>query len=95
MTWCKSRFAKFVKQHRLVPGILLAGFGFTYQVLGAWILWNQDYPFWWQTEIAKQGCLPMWILFVLSLSALVSGCILLYQDSIDYRKRHPELYLEQ
>jgi hypothetical protein len=83
---------KFIKKHQLAVGIPLVAFGFAYQVVGAWILWDQDYPFTWQTEIAKNGSFVVWTLFIISLVALVSGCVLLYRDSVKYHKRHPEIY---
>ena len=81
-----------IKKHRLLIGILLTTFGFLYQVIGAWPLWNQAYPWEWQTEIAKHGDFLVWPLFVISLVALIIGIALLYADSKEYHKRHSELY---
>ena len=78
-------------KHQLLIGVLLTTLGFVYQVIGAWPVWNQAYPWEWQTEIAKQGFFPVWSLFVLSLVALIIGIILLYIDSTEYHKRHPDL----
>ena len=72
---------------RITLGILLTTFGFTYQVIGAWVLWDKAYPWSWQTEIAKYGALLVWPLFILSLLALIAGATLLYQDS-KLRKIH-------
>ena len=80
------------KNRKTIIGILLAAFGFTYQVIGAWILWDQEYPWAWQTEIAKYGNLLVWPLFVLSLSSLIIGAWLLYAESKRYHEIHPELY---
>ena len=77
---------------RITMGILLTAFGFTYQVIGAWVLWDKAYPWVWQTEIAKYGALLMWPLFILSLSSLVIGAWMLYTESKRYHKTHPELY---
>jgi hypothetical protein len=84
-----------MKKHHLLIGILLTTFGLVYQVIGAWPLWKQAYPWEWQAEIAKQGAFPVWSIFVLSLAALVTGIALLYIDSKEYHERHLELYETQ
>jgi hypothetical protein len=66
---------------KVIVGILLTAFGFTYQVIGAWVLWDKAYPWAWQTEIAKFGDLLVVPLFLLSLLSLIAGATLLYQDS--------------
>lgn len=82
----------YIKRHQLLIGILLTTFGFAYQVIGAWPLWNQTYPWGWQTEIAEHGNFLVWPLFVITLVALIIGITLLYMDSKEYHRRHPELY---
>jgi hypothetical protein len=77
---------------KITIGILLTAFGFTYQIIGAWVLWDKAYPWAWQTEIAKYGGLLIWPLLFLSLSSPIIGAALLYADSKRYHKRHPELY---
>ena len=73
---------QILKVHkRITIGILLTAFGFTYQVIGAWVLWDQAYPWAWQTEIAKYGSLLVWSLFILSIISLIVGATMLYQDS--------------
>ena len=47
--------------------ILATALGFTYQVIGAWPLWNQLYPWQWQTEIAQYG---NWLVFNLFIGSL-------------------------
>jgi len=85
----QSRVARFSRKSRLLIGLPLAVFGFVYQVVGAWVLWSQDYPFAWQTETARHGYFLVWSLFIMSLAALVIGGIMLYVDSIEYQKGHP------
>ena len=40
------------KEH---AAMLVTALGFTYQVIGAWPLWNQQYPWYWQQLIASYG----------------------------------------
>jgi ABC-type transport system involved in multi-copper enzyme maturation permease subunit len=76
-----------LKAHkRITIGIILTPFGFTYQVIGAWVLWDKPYPWVWQTEIAKYGDLLVWLLFILSLISLIVGATLLYQNSKLHQK---------
>jgi len=71
--------------------IVVAALGFTYQVIGAWPLWNQWYPWPWQAEIARYGNLLVFPLFIGSLLALITGAASLYIHSKIYREKHPEL----
>ncbi len=86
------RLTRYAKKHRLSIGVLLTTFGFAYQVLGVWPGWNAAYYWGWQEEIARHWGFLVLPLFVLSLLSLVIGIVLLYVDSIQYRKKHPELY---
>lgn len=90
-----DRLINYIKKHQLSIGILLTTFGFTYQVIGAWPLWDKLYPWEWQTEIAKHWGFLVWPLFILSLYSLIIGSVLLYIDSKHYHKRHPELYTDE
>jgi hypothetical protein len=58
--------------------ILVTTLGFTYQVIGAWPLWSQPYPWPWQLEIAKYGNLIIFPLYIGSLIALIIGAASLY-----------------
>jgi uncharacterized membrane protein len=75
------------KEH---AAILVTALGFTYQVIGAWPLWNQPYPWPWQKEIANYGNLLVLPLFIGSLLALIIGAASLYIHSKIYHEKHPE-----
>jgi hypothetical protein len=75
--------------------ILLTACGFTYQVIGAWPLGSQiDFQWQWQKQIANNGSLFAWSLYILSLGALVIGGISLYVHSKIYHQKHIETSLE-
>jgi hypothetical protein len=76
------------KEH---AAILVTALGFTYQVIGAWPLFNQPYPWPWQAEIATYGNLLVLPLFIGSLSALIIGAASLYIHSKIYHGKHPEI----
>lgn len=76
------------KEH---AAIVVAVLGFTYQVIGAWPLWNRWYPWPWQAEIARYGNLLVFPLFIGSLLALIIGAASLYIHSKIYHEKHPEL----
>ena len=70
--------------------ILLVAFGFTYQVIGAWPLGNQnDFPWVWQKQIVSYGPVFAWILYILSLAVLLIGAYSLFRHSQIYRQKHP------
>jgi hypothetical protein len=75
--------------HKEQVAILLAALGFTYQVIGAWPLWNQPYPWQWQQEIARYGNLLVFPLFAGSLLALIVGAASLYIHSKIWHQNHP------
>jgi hypothetical protein len=79
------------KEH---AAIIATTFGFTYQVIGAWPLWKQWYPWPWQAEIARYGNLLVFPLFIGSLLALIIGAVSLYIHSKMYHEKHTELYAE-
>jgi len=64
--------------NKKLAAILVTALGFTYQVIGAWPLWNQPYPWPWQQEIATYGNLLVFPLFAGSLLALIIGGASLY-----------------
>jgi hypothetical protein len=68
--------------------MLLVALGFTYQVIGAWPLWNKAYPWLWQQEIAKFGNLLVLPLFAASLFSFIVGAASLYLHSKIWRQRN-------
>jgi hypothetical protein len=70
---------------------LAAGLGLTYQVVGAWPLWAQQYPWPWQQLIANYGNPLALTLFIGSLVALLTGATSLYVHSRIYHQKHPEI----
>jgi len=75
------------KEH---AAIVVTALGFTYQVIGAWPLWDQAYPWPWQKEIANYGNFLVLPLFIGSLLALIIGAASLYIHSKIYHEKHPE-----
>ena len=72
--------------------ILLAAFGFTYQVIGAWPLEQlKDFPWQWQKQIISNGSIFAWILYLLSLILLIVGGVSLYMQSRIYHQKHPDI----
>jgi hypothetical protein len=71
--------------------IIVTSLGFTYQVIGAWPLWTQWYPWQWQAEIARYGNWLVFSLFIGSLIAIVLGVASLYIHSKIYHKIHVDL----
>jgi hypothetical protein len=87
---------KIVKTHRLTIGATLTIVGLAYQVLGAWPNWDiSTYPWDWQKTIASAGGFLVWFLFAVTLAMIVVGCVVLYVDSLEYHKKHPELYADK
>jgi hypothetical protein len=74
--------------------VLLVMFGFAYQVLGAWPLQTaSNFPWEWQKQIMSYGLLFTWLLYALSLMALIVGSVTLYVHSREYHRKHPEFSL--
>lgn len=72
--------------------ILLTVFGFAYQIIGAWPLGKaSDFPWEWQKQIVSYGWSFAWMLYLLSLLALVIGVVLLFVHSRAYHRAHHEL----
>lgn len=69
--------------------ILLTAFGFTYIVIGAWPPVNPvDFPWQWQKQVAANGSIFAWTLYILSLIVLMVGAISLYKHSLIYHQKH-------
>jgi len=66
--------------------IIVTALAFTYQVIGAWPLWTQWYPWQWQAEIARYGNWLVFTLFIGSFIALIFGAVSLYIHSNIYHK---------
>ena len=75
------------KEH---AAIIATALGFTYQVIGAWPLWNQPYPWPWQQEIANYGNFLVLPLFIGSLLTLIIGAASFYIHSKIYHEKHQE-----
>jgi hypothetical protein len=73
---------------KLYAAIVLTVFGFTYIVIGDWPLRLAEFPWLWQTRIAANGPVFAWILYLLSLAALVVGTFSLYKHSLIYHQTH-------
>jgi hypothetical protein len=69
--------------------ILLSVFGFTYLVIGDWPLKLPEFPWLWQTQIASNGPIFSWTLYLLSLVVLLVGAFSLYKHSRIYHQTHP------
>ena len=76
--------------HKEHAAMLVTTLGFTYQVIGAWPLFSQPYPWPWQAEIETYGNLLVFLLFIGSLLALIIGAASLYIHSKIYHQKHPE-----
>ncbi len=71
--------------------ILVTALGFTYQVIGAWPIWNFWYPWPWQAEIASYGNWLVFPLFIGSIVVLLTGAASLYIHSNIYHKTQATL----
>ena len=81
--------------HKEHVAILLAAFGFVYQVIGAWPLGILvDFPWEWQKQIMRNGTPFAWLLYILSLVALIVGGTSVYIHSRIWHQKHPELTVE-
>jgi len=76
--------------HKEQAAMLVMALGFTYQIIGAWPLWSQRYPWPWQQQIADYGNLLVLPLFIGSLFALIIGAVSLYKHSRIWHEKHPE-----
>jgi hypothetical protein len=69
--------------------ILLTVFGFTYLVIGDWPLKLPEFPWLWQSQIAANGPIFSWSLYLLSLVVLLVGAFSLYKHSRIDHQTHP------
>ena len=68
--------------------ILLTAFGFTYQVIGAWPMEHpKDFPWQWQKQIAMNGPVFTWTIYLVSIVVLLIGVISLYKHSKIYQQK--------
>ncbi len=75
--------------HKQYVAILLTAFGFTYQVIGAWPMQqSKDFPWQWQKQIAINGPVFTWTLYLLSLVVFLIGVLSLYKHSQIYKQKH-------
>jgi hypothetical protein len=76
-------------ENKQYVAILLTAFGFTYQVIGAWPLEQlNDFPWQWQKQIAMNGPVFTWTLYLLSVVVLLIGVVSLYKYSQIYNQKH-------
>jgi hypothetical protein len=73
---------------KLHAAIVLTVFGFTYIVIGDWPLKLPEFPWLWQTQIAANGSVFAWALYLLSIAALIVGAFSLYKHSLIYHQTH-------
>ncbi len=73
-----------------IAAVLLAVFGFSYIVVGAWPLQAVDDTLWdWKIQTMNYGVGFAWLLTTLSLVALTVGCAALLAHSRAYRRGQP------
>ncbi len=79
-----------VVDNREHVAVLLVAFGFSYQILGAWPLGSITVFQWqWQKDIVSNPFPLVWLLYLLSLAALLSGSVSLFIHSRIYHQKHP------
>jgi hypothetical protein len=86
--YCIRGIQPQVVDNKQNAAILVTALGFTYQVIGAWPLWNQVYAWPWQAEIARYGNWLVFPLFTGSLIALIIGATSLYKHSKIYHQKN-------
>ena len=89
--YCVSGIKPESVDHKKEAAVLVTALGFTYQVIGAWPLWNQLYAWPWQAEIARYGNWLVLPLFIGSFCALIMGAASLYKYSKKYRETQASL----
>lgn len=93
--YCSRGLSALTVQNREHVAIILTIFGFVYVVIGAWPLGSSvNFPWEWQKQIASNGAIFAWGLYILGLIVLVVGGITLYRCSKIYHQKHPEFSLE-
>ena len=94
--YCSRGLSTLTVENRERISIILTAFGFGYVVIGAWPLGSiVNFQWEWQKQIANNGALFTWGLYVLGIVVLFVGAISLYRCSKIYRQKHPEFYFEQ
>jgi hypothetical protein len=87
--YCIRRIQQETVGNKQNAAILITTLGFTYQVIGAWPIWNQWYPWQWQAEIAQYGNWLVFLLFIGSLLAMIIGAVSLYLQSKIWHEKQP------
>jgi hypothetical protein len=76
-------------------GILLTAFGLFYIIVGAWPpTVSTNFPWEWQRQIANNGLIVLWLLYILSITVFFVGSLSVYRCSKIYHQKHPEFALE-
>lgn len=93
--YCSRGLGAQTVENREHVSIILTTFGFGYIVIGAWPLGNvANFPWEWQKQIANNGAVFTWGLYILGIVVFFVGGISLYRCSKIYHQRHPEFSLE-
>lgn len=94
--YCSRGLRALTVENRERVSIILTAFGFWYVVIGAWPLGSiGNFPWEWQKQIASNGALFSWGLYMLALVVLFVGGISLYRCSKIYQQKHPEFSTER
>jgi hypothetical protein len=94
--YCSRGLSALTVENRERVSIILAAFGFGYVVIGAWPLGSiVNFPWEWQKQIANNGALLTWGLYILGITVMFVGGISLYRCSKIYHQKHPEFSLER
>ena len=93
--YCSRGLSPITVENRERVAIILTAFGFAYVIIGAWPLTSIiNFPWEWQKQIANNGAIFTWGLYILGLIVLFVGGISLYRCSKIYRQKHPEFSLD-
>ncbi|HSQ48734.1 MAG TPA: hypothetical protein VLL96_03520, partial [Candidatus Deferrimicrobiaceae bacterium] len=94
--YCSRGLSALTVENRERVSIILTAFGFGYVVIGAWPLGSiVNFPWEWQKQIANNGAIFTWGLYILGIAVLFVGGISLYRCSKIYHQKHPEFSLER
>lgn len=94
--YCSRGLSALTVENRERVAIILTAFGFVYVVIGAWPLGSiVNFPWEWQKQIASNGGILAWGLYILALIVLFVGGISLYRCSKIYLQKHPEFSKER
>jgi hypothetical protein len=93
--YCIRGLSALTVENRERVAIILTAFGFGYVVIGAWPLGvTVNFPWEWQKQIASNGAVFTWSLYVLGLVVLAVGSLSVYRCSKIYHKLHPDFSVE-